>query len=96
MEAWQVEIGARALAEYQAHLSWNIIGDELRDAHRRTVRIILAAIENDRTRVKALADEIESRRLKFADVASGTYEMLSAEEHEVIVQALREPAKEDQ
>ena len=36
-----------------------------------------------------LADEIESRRLKFADVVDGEYEMPSGIEHGFIVAALR-------
>jgi hypothetical protein len=36
-----------------------------------------------------LADEIDRRKLKFADVVDGHYEMPSEDEHEVIVRALR-------
>jgi hypothetical protein len=38
----------------------------------------------------ALADEIERRGLKFADVIEGRYEMPSEEEHEAICMALRQ------
>lgn len=43
----------------------------------------------DRER-RALADEIERRRLKFADVVAMQYEMLSENEHDMILEALRE------
>ena len=36
----------------------------------------------------ALADEIALRKLKFADVKDGYYEMLSQEELEVVVAAI--------
>ena len=36
-----------------------------------------------------LADEIEKRRLKFADVVDGHYEMPSEDEHHCIIRALR-------
>jgi hypothetical protein len=42
-----------------------------------------------------LSDEIERRRLKFADLVTGQYEMLSDDEHNLIVHLLRE-YEEDQ
>ena len=36
----------------------------------------------------ALANDIERRRLKFADVVDGHYEMPSEDEHEAIILAL--------
>jgi hypothetical protein len=41
----------------------------------------------------ALADEIDRRKLKFADVVQGHYEMPSEDEHDCIVRALRSLAK---
>lgn len=38
---------------------------------------------------KRLADEIERRRLNFADLPPGKYEMLSVDEHDVVIAALK-------
>jgi hypothetical protein len=43
--------------------------------------------------ISDLADEIERRRLKFADMIPGHYEMLSDDEHELIVSLLRTAAE---
>jgi len=44
---------------------------------------------NDDVDPTKLADEIQRRRLKFADVVAGHYEMPSEDEHDCIVRALR-------
>jgi hypothetical protein len=41
-----------------------------------------------------LSDEIERRRLKFADLVTGQYEMLPDDEHDLIVHLLREYEEE--
>ncbi len=43
----------------------------------------------------ALAQEIRERRLKFADVIDGEYEMPSEEEHEAIIRALLKMAQSE-
>lgn len=58
---------------------------------RAVLSLLQPAIEAAR-REKApntLADEILRRRLKFADVVDGQYEMLSDDEHEAIAAAIR-------
>lgn len=44
---------------------------------------------------KLLADEIERRKLKFADVVAGQYEMLSQDEIDMICAALRTEDEKD-
>lgn len=39
-----VEFVAETIAEYQAHGSWAIIGDDLKEAHRRKATAIIRAL----------------------------------------------------
>jgi len=48
------------------------------------------------TECEALAEEIERRKLKFADIKAGAYEMLSEHEIELVCSALRHNGEEPQ